>query len=159
MAQAAVPAGAHVTAPSASAAGGPLTVLRFQVPGEPIGKERPRFVQRTKTDGSTFGAAVTPKRTREYEKHIQMMAQIAVNQSRWAWSRDDRFAVIVKVYRTHVDRGPDVDNVCKALLDACNGVTWNDDRHVWAFAVALRKRDPKNPRLDVEIRRFHKDRG
>lgn len=134
----------------------PAAVLRIVMPGEPVGKGRARFVAKTNLDGTTFTKGITPTKTRRYEDQVRFMAQLAVNQARWRWDKNDRFAVVLRVHRTYVDRGPDLDNVIK-ILDALNGVAWKDDRHVWAIDAAFGVRDPKNPRLEIEVRRFPRD--
>lgn len=141
---------AAAVAPSTS------TVLRFVVPGEPVGKERARVFRKESADGRVITRAVTPEKTRAYEEKVRTVAQIAVNQSRWAWSKDDRFNVVLKIFRTHVDAGPDVDNVIKVCADSLNGIAWKDDRYVWGIGAALQPRDPENPRVEVEVRRFKK---
>lgn len=131
-----------------------VAVLRFVVPGEPVGKERARVFSRTKGDGGTITRAVTPPKTRAYEDKIRTVAQIAVNQSKWTWSEDDRFSIIVRIHRTHFDAGGDASNVLKCLEDACNRITWSDDRYVRGIGVAILDPDPKNPRVEVEVRRY-----
>lgn len=138
----------------AAAKDGPPTVLRFVVPGEPVGKERARVFRKITPNGGVVTRAVTPEKTREYEDKIRTMAQIAVNQQRWAWAKTDRFSVVVKIYRTHWDAGPDASNVLKAIEDACNGVAYRDDRYIRGIGVAIQAPDPENPRVEVEVRRF-----
>lgn len=135
---------------------GTPTELRFVVDGEPVGKERARVFSKHMPNGKTITRAVTPEKTREYEARVKACAQAAVLATRWAWSKKDRFSVTIRIFRKHVDRGPDVDNVVK-ICDALNGVTWTDDRHVWSLAAALQKRDPVRPRVELTIRRFHMD--
>jgi crossover junction endodeoxyribonuclease RusA len=48
------------------------------------------------------------------------------------------------------DRRRDLDNVCKPLLDALNGVAYGDDRQI--VHIELTKRlDPKRPRVEVTL--------
>lgn len=48
------------------------------------------------------------------------------------------------------DRRRDLDNVCKPLLDALNGVAYGDDRQI--VHIELTKRlDPKRPRVEVKL--------
>jgi Holliday junction resolvase RusA-like endonuclease len=130
------------------------TTLRFTIPGEPVGKERARVFRKVNPNGTVITRAVTPEKTRAYEEKVRTIAQIAVNQSRWAWSTKDRFSMVIKVYRTHWDAGADASNVLKSIEDACNGVTYRDDRYVRGVGIALQPPDPDNPRVEVEIHRY-----
>lgn len=138
----------------ARAATGP-TVLKLTVFGEPIGKQRARVFSKVTPNGRVVTRAVTPKETRAYEDKVRTVAQIAVNQWKWAWSKHDRFNVVIRIWRTHESRGFDLDNHIK-VCDALNGVAWDDDRHVRGIGAALMDPDPKNPRMEIEVRRFRR---
>lgn len=129
------------------------TELRIVVPGEPVGKERARIVTRKKRDGSIFTRGITPPKTEAYEEKLRTLAKVAVNRSRWMWSDKDRFHVVMRVYRTYPNAGPDLDNVIKTM-DALNGVVWKDDRHVRGIGAMIMDPDPKNPRLVIVIKRL-----
>lgn len=133
------------------------TTLTILVDGEPVGKERPRFPKITPNMVGKVVRPYTAPKTRAYEKRVATIAMAEVKRQRWAWSDNDRFHVVVKVFRTHVDAGPDVDNVQKIVLDALNGITWKDDRYVWGQASALQPRDRKNPRVEIIIKRINKN--
>lgn len=126
--------------------------LRFVVPGEPVAKARARTVTRVKGDGTKKTRTTTPKKTRSYEKKVRMCCAIAVNQARWTATKDDRFTVLVDIYRTHEGIGGDIDNVLKSILDAIQGegLAMPDDRYVTDVIVS-RKRDSKNPRVEVTV--------
>lgn len=51
------------------------------------------------------------------------------------WDRVGRVDKIDADKRIWRDNGPDVDNVAKAVLDACNGILWDDDRQVVCLTV------------------------
>ncbi len=129
-------------------------VLRFVVDGVPRPKGRPRFTVMKRASGAAFVRTYTPAETEAYEKTVRTRAQIAVNQAAWGWNTRDRFNVILKVFRPHFDRGGDLDNVLKIVLDACNGVTWKDDRYVRGIGCAFGGPDAERPRVEVEVRRF-----
>lgn len=136
----------------ASSEGAP-TVLKFIVPGEPVPKGRPRFSSRKRDDGKTFVKTYTDAETAAYEKHVRNCAQIAVLQTRWAWSKRDRFNLLLRVFRTHYDAGGDIDNYEKAVMDAMNTVAYADDRYVRGKGSIIYM-DKLNPRVEVEVRRF-----
>jgi Holliday junction resolvase RusA-like endonuclease len=129
-------------------------VLRFVVPGEPVGKMRARTFVRMRRDGKPFATTTTPEKTRSYEAKVRTLCAIAVNQARWLTSKSDRFAIRLRVFRTHEGAGADLDNVIKSVADAIQGpgLAMPDDRYVRRISAALLK-DASNPRVEVEILR------
>ena len=101
---------------------------------DPVAKGRPR-VTRT-------GHAFTPAKTRKAEQFVKETAIDAMAH----WNipiQEGPLKVEVKVWfkqpksnKTdwHTQR-PDVDNVCKLYLDACNGVVWKDDSQIVELIV------------------------
>lgn len=102
----------------------------FFVDGKPQGKARPRFSR---------GRAYTPKTTADYEKHIAE----CYNGDKFS----DALFVDIKAYfgvpKSYtkkqikaIENGgyplkkPDADNICKVVLDALNGVAYEDDKQV-----------------------------
>jgi len=108
----------------------------FTVPGKPIGKERPR---RGKN-----GVWYTPTATKKYESRVAIYARLArvrpIAGSVWC---------ILDVYLPD-RRRRDVDNICKSVLDALNGVAWQDDTQVARLTVT-KKIDSVDPRVEVCI--------
>lgn len=132
-------------------------ILRFTVPGEPVGKERPRALTRTnKTTLQSFTKLVTPPKTRAYEAMVKLVAQAAVSKARWMWNDKDRFHVVIKIFCTHFDRHPDIDNCVKAILDSGNRILWRDDMLVRGVGVMMFQ-DKAKPRTEVEVRRVSKE--
>jgi Holliday junction resolvase RusA-like endonuclease len=131
------------------------TKLVFVVLGEPVGKERARVFRKERADGRVVTRAVTPEKTREYEAKVKIVAKLAANRAGWAWSKHDRFSVVMRVWRTHESRGSDLDNLIKTC-DALNGVLWGDDRYVRGIGAAFLAPDPKNPRVEIEVTRYRK---
>ena len=113
----------------------------FTIDGEPVAKGRPRFIRAT-------GRTYTPTKTRKFEKRVRDCAALA-----GATTMDGPLSVTIAFYfpwpkgmwrktkkrgEEWMDTGRDVDNLAKAVLDACNGVCWHDDRQV--AELTLRKR-------------------
>ena len=112
-----------------------INALRFEVPGEPVSKGRPRST----ADGHHY----TPAKTVAYERLVAWTAKAAMGSA-------DRIAGPVSVLivatwgipaswskkRSQAAMGgpktskPDVDNIAKICCDAMNGVVWNDDAQV-----------------------------
>lgn len=130
--------------------------LRVVVEGEPVPKGRPRTGVRTGRDGSSFVQVYTDAKTVAFEKKVRTIVQIEANRAAWRFSSADftkkggRFKFLATVYRTHEGDGGDADNYQKALLDACNGIAWPDDRYVRALATVL-EQDAKRPRVEFQV--------
>ena len=122
----------------------------FWVKGQPVGKGRPRFTRQ--------GRAYTPQKTRDYEHklataasdamqdlglepatgkcRVYLLAQFEIPKS---WSKKRKEAAT----RGEIIPGrPDIDNLIKAILDACNGVTFEDDAQVEKVMATKRYGDP-----------------
>lgn len=117
--------------------------VKFQVIGEIVGKGRPRFT----TQGG-FAKAYTPKRTKDYEELIGSCFRLTGAQKSDKALRVKIFvykkipksstkkmvqALVDKCYLCTVK--PDIDNVVKVVLDALNGVAYDDDIQVAELAV------------------------
>ena len=118
-------------------------MIAFTVPGAPVPW------QRTATHA---GRRLTPKRQRDYQRHVKACALEAHLRSAsrgYPMCRSDRFAVELRVY-SQDKRARDVDNLAKTVLDACTGVIWLDDAQIDALAV-VRRIDREQPRVEVEV--------
>lgn len=128
------------------------------IPGEPRGKDRPRFAR------TSFGVrAYTSEATAEYESRIRA----AYLEQEGAAQLDGAISVRIrgcfgvpksasKVRREAMLSGRerhtkkvDCDNLAKVVLDALNGVAYDDDRQVCELAV--RKEYSEDPRVEVEL--------
>ena len=130
-------------------------ILHVLIPGDPVPKGRPRFSARRAPDGKTFVKPYTDEETAAYEEKVKLVALAAVNLAGWAWTKDDRFSLIIRVFRRHYDAGGDIDNYEKAVMDAMNKVVYADDRYVRGKGSAL-LHDPLRPRVEVKVERFLK---
>lgn len=123
-----------------------VKTITFEVHGAPIGKGRPRF--------SRQGHAYTPQKTRDYERHIAMAALTAMCDADalvtdaavvmevtanmpipMSWSKKRQTAAEMGAERP---KRPDIDNIAKAVLDACNGVVYGDDAQVHTLTAKKR---------------------
>lgn len=113
--------------------------LTFVVPGEAVGKGRPKF-----TVQGGYAKAYTPKKTVDYEKFIKscyrskyrnyisdkairVMTFIYVKPSK-SLSKKKKAKLLNNEFLP--SKKPDVDNVQKCILDALNKVAFNDDAQV-----------------------------
>lgn len=113
--------------------------VTFTVSGPPVPKARARLGR-----GRHW---FTPDRTRNYERAVRWSALAAIARTRW--QRQARYVVEVSAYFPDARRR-DADNVGKSVLDACNGVLWDDDSQVAALTVR-REIDRANPRTEVRV--------
>jgi Holliday junction resolvase RusA-like endonuclease len=117
----------------------------FVVAGPPQPKQRARQ--------GRGGHWYTPPATRAYEVAVKVAALAPMLQG--GHPRDDcksTFAVALDVYFGD-ERGRDVDNVAKAILDGANKIIWHDDRQVHELSVR-RFVDRAHPRVEVRVRRL-----
>ena len=132
----------------------------FTVKGKVQGKARPRVTAR-----NGFAHAYTPKNTKDYEKAIRS-AYIASGGKKYT----EALEVVIYTYRplpksrpkkiiTELDTcKPDVDNIAKVVLDALNGVAYDDDKQIISLAVFKmpRTRDIEE-RIEVFIEPIKQD--
>ena len=132
----------------------------FEVPGQPRGKERPRW-----TMVSNTSIVYTPRNTRDYEETIRTYYKI--NNFK-AFKKDDALEISAIAYyqipkntkKSHKllmlkgeilpTKKPDIDNIIKVVLDALNGVAYFDDKQV--CKVNFIKMYSEEPRLKILIR-------
>lgn len=138
-----------------------MTMLccRFEIPGHPRGKGRPRF--------TADGRAYTPSETRAYEQKVKacylqqcgchrfpddsairvwITAVFPVPQSASKAQREK----LLSGAHTHK---PDADNIAKAILDGLNGVAYRDDARIADLRV--RKQYGEAPKVLVDITEIH----
>ena len=135
-------------------------MITFTVPGQPVGKGRPR-IGRVGQHARMF----TPAKTVNYEGLVAHAAGMAMNgrpllegavqvqmvihcQVPASWSKKkQQQALAGEVFPT---TKPDIDNIEKAVYDAINGVVWKDD--VQVVDVVKRKRYSASPGVIVTIK-------
>jgi Holliday junction resolvase RusA-like endonuclease len=120
-------------------------IITFDLPGKPHGKGRPR--------ATSTGRMYTPQATRDAEGFIRHQAAQAMTGQEvlrgavqgWveieveppvSFSKKKRAAALAgEVFPTIA---PDVDNIAKAIFDACNGVVYVDDKQVVQLSMMKR---------------------
>jgi Holliday junction resolvase RusA-like endonuclease len=136
--------------------------MRFVVPGRIKGKQRPFFstkdgVMRTFTPRSTSAsegvvkhfAMEAMKGRALFEGPLWLSATVYLLQpASWTKKR--------KAETTYVTGRPDIDNICKTICDALNGIVWVDDAQL-ADAHIVRKFTTEAERVEIEIGRCVSD--
>lgn len=130
--------------------------LSIVIPGEPVGKGRPRFLR-----GS--GRTYTPEKTAKYENlvalefsnafplwkpttepiEMTMTAFLGIPKS---WSKKKHQQALEGLLRP--TKKPDTDNIAK-IKDALNGIAFVDDAQVIKETVSKEYSD--QPRLEITI--------
>lgn len=120
-------------------------VRHFIIPGEPMGKGRPKF---------SGGHAYTPERTRSYEDAVRYYYQAQCHHD--PFPKDCALCVTIEaifgmakadsVKKRQVKlcgmlnptKRPDFDNVGKIICDALNGLAWHDDAQITTAHIIKR---------------------
>lgn len=114
----------------------------FTVPGKPQGKARPRFTR----SGHTY----TPGSTAAYEERVKLAYKQAGGGKLSGFVSADILAVftVPKSYTkaqraaalnaSFAPKKPDCDNIAKIILDALNGLAYDDDAQVVKLRVEKR---------------------
>lgn len=128
-----------------------VVVIVVCVPGEPVGKGRPRVAVRGRN-----AVMYTPEKTAAYEalvrgeaeRSMQGQALLAGPVELWLEiytgipaSYPKRKAEAARAGHIVPTKKPDIDNVIKAVCDAFNGAVWVDDVQVVDLHVKRRFSD------------------
>lgn len=135
--------------------------IKFSIPGNPFGKQRPRVVSR-----GTFSKAYTPKETVSYENLVKLMySQVAKGKMfpddamldvhiiayyNIPKSTSKKKRKIMLEHKIRPAKKPDWDNIGKIICDSLNLVAYHDDSVI--VDAQVRKFYSENPRVDVSIR-------
>jgi Holliday junction resolvase RusA-like endonuclease len=133
--------------------------ITITVPGEPVGKGRPRM---TRT-----GHAYTPAKTRAYERQVKQcfQEQIISKTSDFHPTQKQLCVTLLAFFtipkskpkatrrkmatgETRPTKKPDLDNVVK-MLDALNGLAFYDDAQI--VTIKAEKFYSTEPRLEITI--------
>ena len=136
--------------------------IKFIVYGNPMGKQRPRF-RRLGNKIMTY----TPPETKEYENLVAKSFVEQCNSPPFEadvplWFMITAKFQIPKSYtkrqRQAIEEGqiyplkkPDLDNICKIVMDGLNGIAYEDDSQI-AGIVAHKVYTHGDPMILVEIR-------
>lgn len=117
----------------------PSVSMSCTIPGPPQPQERARRDPRS-------GRWFTPRRTRQYAATARQSA-IAARPA--GWPLDARYRVELDLHFGD-RRRRDLDNVCKAVLDALNRTVWADDSQI--VEIVLRGHvDREAPRAELMV--------
>lgn len=130
-------------------------MITLTIPGEPVAKGRPRMMK--------SGIAFTPTKTRNYETLVKELFIISKQERLEGELRATILAYFqipksaTKAKRVRMESGlirpikrPDLDNIAKAVLDALNGLAYQDDSQIVSLAVEKYYAD--QPKVEISIR-------
>lgn len=133
--------------------------VKFTILGEPMGKERPRF-RRVGNYVQTY----TPAKTKNYETKVRDSYYSSNMNTRHLTGaiQAEIYGVfpipvsVSKKLRAKMESGEepytkkvDADNLAKIVLDALNGVAYEDDKQITKLSVT--KVYGKEPRVEVTL--------
>ncbi len=115
--------------------------IYFEVLGKPVGKQRPRTV-RNKYSGKVH--TFTPDKTKSYEAEVAKAYMKSASRNQFAVKFDSAVGVSIFVFvkcpkkQTYSSPTvkPDIDNIAKTILDALNGVAYEDDKQVTYLSIS-----------------------
>lgn len=123
--------------------------IEFTIPGPPVPKARPRVTK--------SGFAYTPKRTAVYEMAVKLIFNSKYKEQLHGpvGARIEAYFKIPKADRKVKENDyctkhlGDSDNIGKAILDALNGLAYEDDAQV--VELWIEKRYSITPRVEVVL--------
>lgn len=134
---------------------------KFTVPGEPIGKGRPRFSKQ-----GNFVRTYTPEKTASYENLVKLEYERQCEKEPFpkdiplfmkvdafysvpkSASRKKRAAMLGAKLRPN--KKPDADNILKIIADSLNGIAYYDDSQI--VSCEIHKYYGEIPQVNVTIR-------
>lgn len=115
-------------------------VVRFEIDRNPLPKERPRTIRR-----GTRSITFTPKRTRDYEAYVALLARQAMGDR-----EPEKGLVALRIVFYRARRAADLTNLCKSPEDSMQGIVFKNDNQV-VDLCAQWFRDKENPRALVSV--------
>ena len=132
-------------------------MIRFEFLGQPIAKQRPRVTR--------SGRAYTPSKTVNYEALVRYTYQSQYGQTEpLAGLIEAHITAIFPVPKSYskkkttallagsrnYDKKPDCDNLAKIVLDALNGIAYNDDSQITSLHIV--KEYGIQPKVIIELK-------
>lgn len=133
-------------------------VFEFEIAGEPMGKQRPKF-SRVGKHVQTY----TPKETVNYEQWVKICYTSAGGQHLGNGPIGIGVSIFYKIPKSFskkkkqmaIDKKlaptvkPDCDNVLKIICDSLNGIAYDDDKQIIYASIA--KYYAEQPKVVVDI--------
>lgn len=133
-------------------------MISLAIPGSPHGQGRPRAVRR-----GGFVSVYERPEDKEWKEYARQHYAIAM-KGKLAFEGPVRVVIVAfwpqpasarkaeRPFRKWRVGKPDCDNVAKAVLDAANGLVWNDDAQVAELRVyRIVGREGEAPRIEIVV--------
>ncbi len=140
-------------------------ICAFAYYGVSVAKGRPR-ARSFKVGDQTRTQIYTPARTASFEGKVKAVAAVAMSEQGVSptpdavhvelafekampvsWTKRQRLTMRGEP----ITQSPDIDNQVKAVLDALNGVVWEDDKQVSDLTVSRRWGETDNFRISISL--------
>lgn len=133
----------------------------FEIIGEPMGKQRPRFAR-----VGNFTRTYTPKETASYENLVKLyyegfggeyfgedMLKVEI-EARFSMPKSFTNKKKEQALNEQIrpTKKPDCDNIAKIILDALNGIAFDDDKQV--VELVVKKKYAEQPKVLIRIERL-----
>lgn len=132
-------------------------MIRLTVPGDPVGKARPRVVRGghafTPTKTVNYETQVRERFAAEYPGFVPLSGPVALVLTaffRVPQSRSGRQRAAMLAGEIHPTVKPDVDNLLKIVADSLNGLAYLDDKQICAAQVVKKYADA--PRVEITVK-------
>lgn len=113
-------------------------ILELTIEGEPVAKGRPRFSVIHDALGNPFTKVTTPPKTSAAELHIAESWQAHHAGNLLLTDQLVVWLIFAEGPRQR-EKQQDVDNLAKLVLDALNGVAWEDDRQITTLTADVQR--------------------
>lgn len=110
---------------------GILDSISFFVPVSPVPMSRPRF--------GKGGGIYYPARVKDFVHTVSHHAALAARVHHWSTLNENVFVALSFSKKNIGINCGDVDNLAKGVLDAMNGIIYDDDRHIINLFVSKRR--------------------
>ena len=132
-------------------------MIKFEILGQPIAKQRPRVTR--------AGIAYTPSKTVNYEAVVRYTYQSKYpSQEQISGRIEANITAVFPIPKSYskkktaelieghcnYDKKPDCDNLAKIILDSLNGIAYADDSQVTVLRVV--KEYGTQPKVIVELK-------
>lgn len=128
--------------------------MKLIIPGEPMGKQRPRVTR--------FGT-YTPKKTVEYENWVKTCYTLSETRDKLEGTIKAEIKAYMSIPKStskkkrqemlegkiRPTKKPDVDNMAKIILDSLNKLAFDDDKQV--VYCSIEKWYGENPRVELVL--------
>lgn len=124
-----------------------MNKLKLSIEIDPLPQPRPRFSK---------GRCYEPARISAYKEAIGYQARVAMKGNA---PPIDAVKVCLKFWRKYKAtsrRFADADNLAKAVMDACNGILWQDDSQIVSLTA---EKYQGTPRLEIEVLPFEENKN